>query len=720
LISHTRSTAVFSAPKLFRRGLSWLVKSGLCLSLVSCGGYCNWFSSCESTAVPDAGVVVGPVIPLVATLSLIAGDIGGSGSVDAIGTNARFSGSEALTVDSIGNVYVADTANHAIRKITPAGVVTTLAGRAGSSGYADGAGAAARFYLPNGIAVDTAGNVYVGDSGNNVVRQITAAGVVTTLAGSGVGTLADGTGTAASFSQPAGLVVDAMGNVFVADTVNHAIRKITPAGVVTTLAGGAGFGHVDATGAAARFHYPTGMAADSAGNLYVTDFGSHTIRKITLAGVVTTLAGTTNTPGSADGTGSAAQFSNAIGLAVDAADNLFVGDGGNHAIRMITPAGVVTTPLGSAGNSGSADGTGSAARLNNPRGVAFDASGILYIADTNNNTIRKSTAAGVVTTWAGAVAITGSADNTGAAARFNSPTGIAADAAGNLYVADTNNNTIRKITPAGVVTTLAGAAGVLGGADGNGSAARFMIPQGISADAMGNLHVSATAGHTIRHVTAAGAVTTLAGSHLAAGNTDATGTSARFFNPRGVVADGAGNLYVADTANTSIRKVTPGGLVSTLAGSGTAGSTDGTGTAARFNSPWGIAIDGAGNLYVTEANLHTIRKIVIATGVVSTLAGTAGSNGTADGTGAAARFNGPYGIAADAGGTVYVADSNNHTIRQITPGGDVTTITGVAGVRGILPGTGLNGLSRPFGLALIGPGTLAVISESGVLKIVLD
>ena len=238
--------------------------------------------------------------------------------------------SGAFALSSFLNQYPTIQAN--------AGVVTTLAGTAGSNGSTDAAGSAARFYVPYGIAVDSPGNVYVADFYNNTIRKITAAGVVTTLAGTaGSNGSTDATGSAARFYVPRGVAVDSSGNVYVADTNNSTIRKITAAGVVTTLAGLAGSnGSTDATGSAARFYNPFGVAVDSSGNVYVADFSNFTIRKITAVGVVTTLAGSAGTTGSADGTGSAAGFNIPLGVALDSSGNVYVGDSGNFTIRKIT------------------------------------------------------------------------------------------------------------------------------------------------------------------------------------------------------------------------------------------------------------------------------------------------------------------------------------------------------------------------------------------------
>ena len=269
-----------------------------------------------------------------------------------------------------------------------------------------------------------------------------------------------------------------------------------------------------------------------------------------------------------------------------------------------------------------------------------------------------------VSTLAGTAGSIGSTDGTGAAARFNEPLGITTDGT-NLYVADTSNNTIRKVVIAtGVVTTLAGTAGFAGSTDDTGAAARFHGPYGITTDGT-NLYVTDTLNHTIRKVViATGVVTTLAGTAGSFGSTDGTGAAARFYWPSKITTDGT-NLYVADRPNHTIRKVVIAtGVVTTLAGTaGFAGSADGTGAAARFYEPFGITTDGT-NLYVADTSNNTIRKVVIATGVVTTLAGTAGSSGSTDGTGVAARFHLPYDITTD-GTNLYVADSGNNTIRVI-------------------------------------------------------
>jgi hypothetical protein len=627
------------------------------------------------------------------TLSLFAGNMGGSGNADGTAGAARFSGTYGLATDSNGNVYVADSGSYTIRKITPAGVVTTLAGSAGVLGSSDGSGAVASFANPLGVAADRSGNVYVADSDNYTVRKISPAGVVTTLAGlAGTPGNTDGPAAAARFNYPQWVAVDTSGNVYVVD--DSVVRKISAAGVVTTLA--------DLNGAA-------GIAADSNGNLYAA-VGT-TIQKLSATGVVTTLAGSA-TYGSADGVGAAASFMLPFGITTDNGGNVYVTDNSGFTIRKITPAGVVTTLAG--GSAGTADGSGAAAQFDGPVGIAMDASNNLYVADYL--TIRKVTQAGVVTTIAGAADKTGSTDGTGAAALFNAPARIAVDGSGSLFVGDNGNATIRKITATGVVTTFAGTAGAHGHVDATGAAARFGALGGFAFDSNGNLFATDPTNNTIRKITPAGVVTTVAGSVGMNGSVDATGSAATFNGPTGITVDHSGNLLVTDRYNSTVRKISPSGVATTLAGTaGQIGSLDATGTSARFGYPTGITTDSGGNVFVADPGYHAIRKINSA-GVVTTFAGTSGLPGSADGAGAAARFNQPFDIASDSSDNLYVADSGNSTIRKITPGGVVTTVVGVAKVAGFTPGALPGVISYPVSVAVHGK-TLYFTMNNGVAMV---
>ena len=342
--------------------------------------------------------------------------------------------------------YVAEGTDNPVAGTACPPRVTTLAG-SGAAGFADGTGSIAQLSGPTSVAVNSSGTIYVADSSNNRIRKITSGGVVTTLAGSGVAGSTDGVGSAAQFSHPVGLAVDASDTVFVADPGNNRIRKITSGGVVTTLAGST-YGFADGAGSAAQFRNPRGVALDSSGTAYVTDSDNNCIRKISPAGVVTTLAGSSVTYGFADGTGSAAQFAFPWGVAVDSSGTIYVADYDYSLIRKITSAGVVTTlagsTLGGYGVYGFADGTGGDAQFYYPTGMAIDSSGSIYVADRANGRIRKITSAGVVTTVAGNGG-NGFADGAVNTAQFAAPYGVAVDSSGTIYVGDTFNNRIRKV-----------------------------------------------------------------------------------------------------------------------------------------------------------------------------------------------------------------------------------------------------------------------------------
>ena len=291
------------------------------------------------------------------------------------------------------------------------------------------------------------------------------------------------------------------------------------------------------------------------------------------------------------------------GVALDTAGNVYVTSG--YRVQKITAGGLITTLAGS-GVSGSTDGQGTAASFGDAVSLAVDDSGNIYVADQYNNKIRKITSKGLVSTLAGSTT-SGNSDGQGTAARFNQPAGIALDTSGNIYVADAFNNKIRKITPGGLVTTLAGS-GIGGGIDGQGTSASFDYPTGLAVDDSGNIYVADQFNNEIRKITSGGLVSTFAGS-ITYGNTDGQGVAASFYYPAAVALDTSGNIYVADAQNNEIRKITSGGLVSTVAGSTASGKTNGTGSVARFNFPTGLAFDGFGNLYIADLYNDEVRKI---------------------------------------------------------------------------------------------------------------
>jgi sugar lactone lactonase YvrE len=523
-----------------------------------------------------------------------------------------------LAFDNAGNLYVADK-NEVIRKITPAGAVKALAGSPGKPGTADGAGADATFNNVLGMAADASGNVYVGDSSS--VRKITAAGVVTTLAGkAGAPGFHDGQGAQASFGAvTGGLAVDGEGNVYVADTSNNAIRRVSPSGNVQTLA------------LAVQLSGPGSVAIDPDGNLAVAE--PYRVLRFTPDGRLINLVDSSRAGWVVDGPPSQASFGyiQSIAFGHDGKLYLIDRDALTIAIRTMDENGAVTTLRPGSSVQGLIDGPIATARFGSAfagnNGIAFDAAGNLFLADLGNNAIRKITPGLQVSTYAGKFrAPPVFADGTGAAAAFHGIVGFAKDKAGNYYVADAGNCAIRKITPEHVVTTLAGAGGKCGNVDGAGAAARFATMRAMTQDANGDLYVAEQA--TVRKVSLGGAVTTLAGAPGTTAKADGRGSSAAFVNLQGIAMGLDGNLLVTDgqqygadrectavnpvSVYTTLRTITPQGMVTTVPGS----EAPCGGEATPLARGGDLRFDAAGDLYLVSGTALGRRTAAGATSYV--------------------------------------------------------------------------------------------------------
>ncbi|HEY1695426.1 MAG TPA: hypothetical protein VGG39_24825 [Polyangiaceae bacterium] len=637
--------------------------------------------------------------PSLANLSLVAGEPGGLGNIDATGAAARFTQPWYLGDDAHGHLFLSDGA--AIRRFDEAsGAVVTIAGTAFSTGnpggFVDGVGPAAKFDSPSGVACDLGGTVYVADSGNSALRAVDAStGAVTTILRLSDVVAAGGP----DHFTPVGLAYDGQSSLYAADfgyvasggrpagETGGAIYRVTVTGSVTLLAGSpdAAPGFADGTGTAARFGHLRGVAFDGASALYVADGCS--VRKVDVgSGAVTTLAPT-------------ACLQLLYGLAYDGVGTLYAADGASVIRAVSTSTGAVSTAAGEAGTYGAVDGVGTAATFAAPTGIAFGADGVLRIADTGNFMLRGLTlSSSSVTSLAGAPSAMETVDGTGTEARFAAPQGVASDGAGHVYVVDWSDDTVRRVDVATrAVTTLAGTPGTSGAGDGTGAAARFYQPTWIAYDGKDRLYVSDSGNFAVRAIdVASGIVSTVAGGG---------------FVPEGLVVDKTGALYVVDSAYSSIRRVdVVAGTTTLVAGSGGhgCGSSDGVGTSATFCGPVGLAYDGDAALFVSDN--ETIRRLDLATMTVTTLAGAPGVIGSVDGVGPSARFDQPGAMAYDGAGGLYVADSFNATVRRVDVAtGAVTTPLGRAGEFGVVLGPLASArLNGPEGLAMDPDGSLFV------------
>jgi len=604
-------------------------------------------------------------------VATLAGLEGHPGSADGQGGEARFDGPVGLAFNpETGYLYVTDSGNDAVRVVTPDGTVSTLAGSPGHPGSTDAVGAGASFRHPTGIVFGDFGDgpvLFVADTGNDTIREIQAeTGEVTTLTGvAGLAGNRDGLpGTAgepgaALLSAPAGLawIGNASGRIYVADAGNNSIRLVGLDGEVVRVAGdpGGASGSADGLGGAAQFANPQALALDPDSHLlYIADTGNSALRRMAPDFTVTTLAGTPGVTGSVDG--GAAQFDHPQGLALAGGGDgdLDVADTGNDTVRrmlLVPEPGPVATYSGAPGSRGSADGQGADAAFRDPRGAVLGPSGSLYLADAANHTIRRITPAGAVDTLAGSAGYPGFSDSAGqgpAGARFNRPTAVAAgvDAQGRdvVIVADTGNHAVRKILADGTVTTLAGT-GQPGAVDSADGPPQFNGPAGVALDGSGHVLVSDQANGTLRRIAADGTVTTLAGTAGVTGSSDGpAGPGVSFTAPAGLAVAKDGTTYIAD--NDTIRRLA-NGQVDTLAGmAGEAGSVDAAGRAARLDGPFAIALDAAGNLFVTNTGSSTVCMISPGDGSVTTIIGSPAASANDPGP-LPALISPPYGIAVD-------------------------------------------------------------------------
>jgi len=850
------------------------------------------------------------------TIRTLAGTgVDGYGGDGGPATAAQLYRPIGVAVDAAGNVYVAERENDRVRRIAPDGTIETFAGTGVFGNGGDGGPAtAAQLREPSDVAVDSVGNVYVADQHNHRIRRIAPDGTISTIAGTGVeGFGGDGgPAKAAQLNRPVGVALDAAGNVYVADVFNHRIRRIAPDGTIATIAGTgvAGFSGDGRPATAAQLSQPVRAAVDLAGNVYIADLANHRIRRVATDGMISTFAGTgVEGFGGDGGPAAAAQLDRPAGVALDAAGNLYIADSGNHRVRRIAPDGTISTFAGTGVEGFGGDGgPAAAAALNGPFGVAVDAAGSVYFTDTFNVRVRvvdppaddhgESAACatplalgapmpgriefGVDEDWfrleltepaSVAIYTTGALDTVGSVissgepilskddggegynfhieaewpegvyyirvesygmgagpyrlharrfadvklgdtgetvrlwataedgwtldrvtdapfasggevavsngaryaltlgadgvwtasavtppagsceaprpwtintfagtgvtadfgdggpateAAFNRPSGVAVDGAGNVYVADALNHRIRRIDPDGTIETFAGTGASGYGGDGDpATQARLNWPNGVAVDTVGNVYVADYGNNRIRRIRADGTIETFAG----AGQPGSTGdgglaTQARLNWPTGVAVDTAGNVYVAEYVGNRIRRIRADGMIETFAGTGQSGSSGdgGPATEAQINRPFGLAVDASGNMYIADQDNHRIRRIA-PDGIMDTVAGTGSAGAGGDGGRATeAALNRPVGVAVDAAGRVYVADAGNNRVRRFAPGEIIETIagTGSAGFGGDGGPAELAQLDDPFGVAVDAGGNVFVADADNHRIRVLD
>ena len=617
------------------------------------------------------------------TLALAAGNsrpgFSGDGGPAAA---AQLNSPQGLAVDSQGNLYIADQVNNRVRMVTAQGVISTLAGdgKLGTPRFLGDGGPAivAHLNLPAGVAVDHAGNVYIADTGDNSIREVSK-GIINTIAGNGFGGYSGDTGLAVDsvLQQPHDVAVDGSSNVYIADTGNGVVREITATtGIINFIAGSCqtsacsiGYSGDGGLANAAGLIEPFAVAVDASGNVYIAEPTDGRIRQINSKADINTIVGNGTLGFSGDGAAAtAAELNRPTGVAVDGSGNIYIADSLNNRIRVVKSGSSISTFAGNGGYSYSGDGgAATSAQLNSPHGVAADSAGNFYIADSGNNVVRKVSAGGAITTLAGTgTAGFGGDGGTATSAQLSGPQGVAVDSAGNVYIADTGNSRVREVS-GGTITTVAGSGSPGYAGDGGAAAsAKLYSPVGLAVDAKGNLYIADTNNSAIRKV-ASGTISTVAGNGLQGYAGDGSAAlNAQLNDPEGVAVDAAGNLYITDTLNYRVRMVSLNGKIATIAGNGVGGYSGDGGPAglAQLSYPAGIAVDTAGDVFFADAGA-SVRKIY-ANGTIATIAGNGEIGYTGDGgLATSASLNGPAGIAVDARGDVYVADSGNNAVRLL-------------------------------------------------------
>ena len=667
-----------------RKGAIVILVAGLLAGSAACGPTSGAQTAQKTTGMSTGPTTLRPVQQLrrasrgtsSGTLSVVAG-LRVFNLAPGPATRVSLLDPKDVAVDNHGDLFIADSYNNVVEEVTPAGRLSVVAGDLKQGSPTPGPATSSNLSYPTGVAVDKHGDLYIADQGNNVVEEVSPAGRLSVVAGSGKqGPPTPGPATDSELNFPYGVAVDAQGDLFIADSVNNVVEEVTPAGRLSVVAG-TGKGGLPTPGPAdsSALAGPEGVAVDAHGDLFIADFLNNVVEKVTPAGRLSVVAGNGARRPGAPGPATGSELERPSGVAVDSHGDLFIADLADNVVEKVTPAGRLSVVAGDGKLGLATPGPAISSDLSYPTGVAVDAHGDLFISDEGFSVVEEVNPAGRLSVVAG-IADQSGRPTPGPATRsdLGNVHGVAVDAVGNLFIAD-GSGVVEKVNPAGRLSVVAG--DFRAGQPTPGPATRSGLgPSGVAVDAHGDLFIADSSNNVVEEVNPAGRLSVVAGDGRRGPPTPGPADTSRLDDPLSVAVDAQGDLFIADQGNNVVEEVTPAGRLSVVAGDGKRGPpTPGPADSSRLDGPWSVAVDAQGGLFIADTGNNVVEEVTPA-GRLSVVAGDGKRGPPTPGPADSSELDGPTGVTADAHGDLFIADQGNNVVEEVTPAGRLSVVAG--------------------------------------------